>query len=100
MAFTVQPTGNRVLLRPLPADERTPGGVIVVSQRGNGGLILGTVVAVGPGKFEAGTWCPLPCQVADEVYYLKQSGIDIQIEGAEHHILDGDDVLATRRGGA
>lgn len=84
----MKPIGDRVIIKPAPADEKTAGGLIIPDtakekpQRGE-------VVAVGPGK--DGNLMNL--QVGDIVLYGKYSGQEIHHEGKDYLIMREEDVL-------
>jgi chaperonin GroES len=54
----------------------------------------GTVVAIGPGKFEDGVRVPLDVAVGDKVIYSKYGGTEVKVKGEEYLILSARDVLA------
>jgi len=54
----------------------------------------GSVVAVGPGRFEEGQRVPLDVAVGDIVIYSKYGGTEVKVEGDEYLILSARDVLA------
>ena len=54
----------------------------------------GSVVAVGPGRFEEGTRVPLDVAVGDTVIYSKYGGTEVKVEGDEYLVLSARDVLA------
>ncbi len=57
----------------------------------------GTVVAVGPGRFEDGSASPLDVAVGDKVIYSKYGGTEVKVDGEEYLILSARDVLAVAR---
>jgi chaperonin GroES len=54
----------------------------------------GSVIAVGPGRFEDGTRVPLDVKVGDKVIYSKYGGTEVKLDGEDHLILSARDVLA------
>ena len=54
----------------------------------------GTVLAVGPGRFEDGARVPLDVKVGDKVLYSKYGGTEVKLAGDELLILSARDVLA------
>jgi chaperonin GroES len=55
----------------------------------------GTVVAVGPGRFDDnGKRIPLDVQVGDVVLYSKYGGTEVKYAGEEYLVLSARDVLA------
>jgi len=86
---TLKPINDRVVVRPLPAEEKTKGGIIIPDtakekpQRGE-------VVAVGPGKKDHS----MTVKAGDQVLYGKYAGQEFQLEGEELLIMREDDILA------
>lgn len=84
----MKPIGDRVIIKPASADEKTKGGIIIPDtakekpQRGQ-------VVAVGPGK----DGNLMTVQVGDTVLYGKYSGQEIHHEGNDYLIMREDDIL-------
>ena len=64
-----KPLGDRVLIEPAAAEEKTPGGIIIPDTAKEKPQ-KGTVVAVGPGKKDE----PMTLKVGDVVLYGKYSG--------------------------
>ncbi|SBW28566.1 hypothetical protein FDG2_5742 [Candidatus Protofrankia californiensis] len=54
----------------------------------------GTVLAVGPGRFEDGKRVPLDVKVGDVVLYSKYGGTEVKYAGEEYLVLSARDVLA------
>lgn len=90
----IQPLGDRVLIKPLEAEEKTKGGIILPDTAKEKPQ-EGQVVAVGKGKVtEDGKVQPLEVKVGDKVLYGKYSGTEIKIEGEDHLIVKEEDILA------
>ena len=93
-SMKVQPLGDRVLVKPMEAEEKTKGG-IVLPDTAKEKPQQGEVTAVGQGKvLENGEVRPLDVKVGDKVLYGKYSGTEITIEGEEYLIIREDDILA------
>lgn len=91
----IQPLGDRVAVKPLEAEAKTKGGIIVpdsAKEKPQEGLI----VAVGKGKvLDNGTIAALEVKVGDKILYGKYSGNEITTkEGEEILIMREDDILA------
>jgi chaperonin GroES len=54
----------------------------------------GTVLAVGPGRFENGQRLPLDINEGDTVIFSKYGGTEIKLGADEYLILSARDVLA------
>ena len=89
----VQPLGDRVLLQPLEAEEKTSGGIIVPDSAKEKPQ-EGKVIAVGKGKGEDGKVIPIEVKVGDKVLYGKYSGTEIKVNGEEMLIVKEEDILA------
>jgi chaperonin GroES len=90
----LRPLDDRVVVKPVEAEERTAGG-IVLPDTAKEKPQRGKVVSVGPGKLlDSGERGNLSVAVGDEVIYGKYSGTDIELEGDEVKILRETDILA------
>jgi chaperonin GroES len=93
----IQPLGDRVLVEPLEAEDKTSGGIIIPDtakekqQRGK-------VVAVGKGRIsEEGKVTPLEVKAGDQVVYGRYSGSEIKMGASDYLIIKEDDILAIIR---
>ncbi len=93
--MNIKPLADRVIVKPLEAEEVTKGG-IVLPDTAKEKPQEGQVVAVGEGRrLENGTIQPLTLKVGDHVLYGKYSGTEISTkDGEEVLIMKEDDVLA------
>jgi len=91
----IQPLGDRVLVRPLEAESKTRGGILLPDTAKEKPQ-QGEIVAAGKGKvLENGTVHPLEVKVGDKVLYGKYSGNEITTkEGEELLIMREEDILA------
>jgi len=90
----LRPLDDRVVVKPVEAEERTAGG-IVLPDTAKEKPQRGKVVSIGPGKLlDSGERGNLSVAVGDEVIYGKYSGTDIELEGDEVKILRETDILA------
>ena len=98
MALKVKPLDDRVVVKPLDAEEVTAGG-IVLPDTAKEKPQKGTVVAVGPGKLlDSGKRTEVAVKKGDVVLYGKYSGSDIKIDGEELKILHETDLLGLVEG--
>lgn len=96
MAINVKPLADRVLIKPMPKEEVTKGG-IVLPDTAKEKPQEGEVVAVGPGRVDdKGTRVALEVKKGDRVIYAKYAGTEIKIDGDEYIILRESDILATK----
>lgn len=92
--MAVKPLGDRILVSPLEAEEKTKGG-IVLPDSAKEKPQQGKVEAVGQGRVsEDGKVTSLEVKKGQTVLYGKYSGTEINYEGNDYLILREDDVLA------
>ena len=94
--FKLKPLEDRIIVQPIEAEETTASG-LVIPDTAKEKPVVGTVVAVGPGKFnEEGTArVPVDVAVGDLVVYSKYGGTEWKdTDGTEFQILSARDVLA------
>jgi chaperonin GroES len=88
-----RPLQDRILVRRVEAEEKTPGGIIIpdtVKEK----PVEGEVLAVGPGaRDETGTLRPLDVEVGDRVLFTKWAGTEVLINGEDRLILKESDIL-------
>jgi chaperonin GroES len=91
--FNLKPLEDRIVVKPGDEEEMTVSG-IVIPDTAKEKPQEGSVVAVGPGRFEEGQRVPLDVAVGDTVIYSKYGGTEVKVEGDEYLILSARDVLA------
>ena len=92
--MTLKPLGDRLVVKPMEAEETTAGG-IVLPDTAKEKPQKGEVIAAGPGKLlDSGKIEPMEVKVGDTIYYAKYGGTEVKIGGEEYVILRQDDVLA------
>jgi chaperonin GroES len=90
----IRPLDDRVVVRPLASEEKTPGG-IVLPDTAQEKPQTGEVLSVGPGKMlKNGERAPVAVVIGDRVYYGKYSGTEVKVDGVELKILRETDILA------
>ncbi len=90
----IQPLGDRVLVEPLDAEEKTAGG-IVIPDSAKEKQQKGKVIAVGKGRVsDDGKLVPVEVKAGDEVLYGRYSGTEIKLGGVDYLIVKEDDILA------
>ncbi len=91
----IQPLGDRVLVKPLEAESKTKGG-IVLPDTAKEKPQEAEVIAVGKGKtMEDGSLKPLEVKAGDKILYGKYSGNEITTkDGEELMIMREEDILA------
>jgi chaperonin GroES len=89
----VRPLHDRVLVKRLPQEAMTKGGIII-PDTAKEKPIEGQVVAVGNGKRdEQGKVHALSVKAGDKVLFGKYAGTEVKIDGEEHLILREDDLV-------
>ena len=92
--MNVKPLSDRIIIRPLEAEEKTAGGIIIPDNAKEKPQ-KGEVVAVGEGKIaDNGQKIAMSLKKGDKVLYGKYSGTEVSIEGDEYLIMRESDVLA------
>ena len=92
--LNLRPLDDRVVVRPLEAEETTAGG-IVLPDNAKEKPQRGKVLAVGPGKMlDSGNRGELSVSVGDEVIFGKYGGSEVEVDGDELKILRESDILA------
>src|SRR5207237_1859690 len=95
-----RPLHDRVLVRRVEAEEKTPGGILI-PDTAKEKPIQGEVLAVGPGaRDETGRIQPLDVRVGDRVLFGKWSGTEVIIEGEDRLIMKESDVFGVIEGDA
>lgn len=88
-----RPLHDRVLLRPIDADEVTAAGIII-PETAKEKPMKGEIVAVGNGaRDESGKQVALDVQAGDVVLYSKWSGTEVTIDGEELLVLRESDIM-------
>ena len=85
--MSLKPLGDRVLIKPEPAEQKTATGLYIASnaqekpQRGE-------VVAVGAGKLnDKGERMPMDVKPGDTVIYGKFGGNEVKIDGEDYLLM-------------
>lgn len=96
MEIKLRPLADRVVIKPLPKEEKTKGGVYLPDTATKEKPQEGTVIAVGPGRLlDDGTRSPMEVEVGDRVLFAKYAGTEFRSEiDEEFIILNEKDVLA------
>lgn len=90
----VKPLADRVLVKPLEAQEKKKGGIIIPDTAKEKPQ-QGEVVEVGPGRVtDDGKTIAMEVKKGDKVLYGKYSGTEVTIEDVEYLILREPDILA------
>lgn len=85
----IKPLADRVLIRPVAAEEKTIGGIIIPDSAKEKPL-RGEVLAVGNGTKDE----QMVLKVGDQVLYGKYAGTELELDGEKYLIMRQSDVLA------
>jgi chaperonin GroES len=89
----IRPLGERVVIKPLPSEEVTKGG-IVLPETAKEKPQEGEVVAVGPGRLlDNGARVSIDLQVGDKILFSKYAGNEIKLDDVEYLIMRESDIL-------
>ncbi len=91
--MTLKPLADRVIIKRVPAEETTKGGLILTSASQEKPQVY-EVVAVGPGGFIDGNEIEMEVEVGDKVITGKYSGTEVKIDDEELTIVRQSDILA------
>ncbi len=89
----IQPLEDRIVVTVLEGEQTTASG-IVIPDTAKEKPQEGTVIAVGPGRFEDGARVPLDISEGDTVIFSKYGGTEVKYGADEYLILSARDVLA------
>ena len=89
----IKPLEDRIVVQANEAETTTASG-IVIPDTAKEKPQEGTVIAVGPGRFEDGQRIPLDVKEGDVVVYSKYGGTELKYGADEYLVLSARDVLA------
>lgn len=90
------PTFDRIVVKPDARKDRTAGGILLPDTVKDKPL-SGTVVAVGPGKYEGGVLVPVSIEAGSRVFFPKLAGSEIETLDGKFLIMHACDVLAIEK---
>ena len=95
MAVNIKPLEDKILVQANEAETTTASG-LVIPDTAKEKPQEGTVVAVGPGRWDEDgeNRIPMDIKVGDVVVYSKYGGTEITVDGQDVLILNARDVLA------
>lgn len=90
----IRPTGDRVVIRPAEAEERTSSG-IVLPDTAQEKPMQGEVIAVGPGRLnDEGERVAPSVSVGDRVVYGRFGGTEVELDNETYMVLREPELLA------
>lgn len=93
----IAPLADRVVVKPSEPESQRPSG-IYVAETAKEKPQKGTVIAVGPGRWEDGQVEPMYVEVGDTVLFAKYAGTEIKLDSDDVLILSQKDILAKLNG--
>jgi chaperonin GroES len=88
-----RPLHDRVLVRRVEGDKKTPGGIVIPDTAAEKPT-EGEVVSVGNGKLlDDGTVRALEIQIGDRVLFGKYSGTEVKVSGEELIVMREEDIM-------
>lgn len=87
--MNIKPLGDRVLVKPAPAEEKTVSGIIIPDSAKEKPL-KGEVLAVGKGTKDE----TMEVAVGNTVLYGKYAGTELELDGEKYLIMRQSDILA------
>lgn len=94
----LKPLGDRVLVEPLEAEEKSAGG-IYLPEAAQETPREGKVIAVGPGRvLDNGERVEVSVAVGDVVVYTRYGGNEVRVGDNEYLIIDEGSLLAVKAG--
>src|SRR5438477_12533234 len=94
--FNIKPLFDNILVKPLKAEEKTAGGIILPESAKEKPQI-GEIMALGDGIYDSqGKHIPMDksLKVGVKVMYTKWGGNDVKIDGADWKLVKQTDILA------
>ena len=93
--IALRPLADRVVIKPLSAETKTASGIII-PDTAKEKPDQGTVVAVGPGKFneDGDARIPMGVKVGDRVMFSKYGYDEVKIGGVEYYVVSENNILA------
>lgn len=94
-----KPLQDRVLVRRVEENERSPGGIIIPDTAKEKPM-QGEVIAVGPGaRDESGKLAPMGVKTGDRILFGKWSGTEVKMDGEDLVIMKESDIFGVIEGG-
>ncbi|MHB0865388.1 MAG: co-chaperone GroES [Minisyncoccota bacterium] len=93
--LSLTPLGDKIVVQPVKkeGEKKLASGIIIPETVDKEKPAQGTVVAIGPGKYENGVLIPMQVKVGNLVIFSKYGYDEVKIEGEEYYILSESNVL-------
>ena len=94
MSVSIKPLEDRIVVRPVEAEQVTASG-LVIPDTAKEKPQEAEVIAVGPGRVDdKGVRISVDVAVGDKVIFSKYGGTELKFNGEEYLVLSARDVLA------
>jgi len=93
----IKPLADKVVIEALSEDEKltkTKSGIVIPDTVDNKKVDRGTVVAVGPGRFEDGKKVPMEVKAGQIVVFSEFSAEKLKVDDEEYYIIGEGNILA------
>lgn len=88
----LQPLGDKVLIKPVSAEEKTKSG-IYIPDTAKEEKAEGEIIVLGTGKLKDGKKHDFSVKKGDKVVYGKYAGDEIKIDGTEYKVMKEEDIF-------
>jgi len=92
--ISISPLADRVVVLPEPKEEKSASGIIIPDSAQTEKPAKGTVVAVGPGRYDDGDLLPMSVRVGDKILFSKYGFDEVKVDGDTYLILSESNILA------
>ncbi len=90
-----KPLSNHLFIEPMEEEKVTKSGIVLPDSAQKEKPMVGTVIAIGPGKVnEKGDRVAMSVKVGEKVLFKKYGPDEVELEGKKYLVGDEDDVLA------
>jgi chaperonin GroES len=93
MSSKIRPLSDRVVVEPRELETKTAGGIYIPDTADKDKPILGTIIAIGNGKYIDGKVQPLQVKVGDQVLFGKYAGTNVKLDTKEYLVMREEDIM-------
>jgi chaperonin GroES len=91
--ISIRPLADRVVVKPMVKEEKSVSGIIIPDTVDKEKPAKGTVVAVGPGRYnDDGKRIPMDVKVGDKVFFKKPWDEPIKVDDVEYYVLSESEI--------
>ena len=92
---TITPLGDRVLVKPLEAQNTTASGIIIPDSAKDEQPMQAKVIAVGEGARVDGQLVVPPVSKGDVIVFAKYAYDEVEVDKEAYYIIKSENILAT-----